>query len=142
MVLKHKGHIALISVHGDPAAEIGKEAAGGQNVYVRQVGEALARRGWNVDMFTRRCQPSQVKIVEHDSRCRTIRLDAGEPTYIDRDNLYHYVPEFVDSFMQFQHQSGVIYPLIHTNTGRTIPGVFPASTYSLTATGSSTRGKI
>jgi len=34
-------HIALISVHGDPAIEIGKEEAGGQNVYVRHVGEAL-----------------------------------------------------------------------------------------------------
>ncbi|BDI16105.1 hypothetical protein ANSO36C_19070 [Nostoc cf. commune SO-36] len=35
--------IALISVHGDPAVEIGKEEAGVQNVYVRQVGEALAQ---------------------------------------------------------------------------------------------------
>lgn len=46
--------IALISVHGDPAIEIGKEEAGGQNVYVRQVGEALAELGWLVDMFSRR----------------------------------------------------------------------------------------
>jgi len=30
-------------VHGDPAIEIGKEEAGGQNVYVRHVGEAPAQ---------------------------------------------------------------------------------------------------
>jgi hypothetical protein len=39
-------HIALISVHGDSAIDIGKEEVGGQNVYVRQVGEALASQGW------------------------------------------------------------------------------------------------
>jgi hypothetical protein len=43
MDITSKQHIALISVHGDPAVEIGKEEAGGQNVYVRQVGEALAQ---------------------------------------------------------------------------------------------------
>lgn len=52
MFSTNRGHIALISVDGDPAIEIGKEEAGGQNVYVRQVGEALARQGWQVDMFT------------------------------------------------------------------------------------------
>ena len=55
--------IALISVHGDPAVEIGKEEAGGQNVYVRQVGEALAQQGWQVDMFTRASHAQQPKIV-------------------------------------------------------------------------------
>ena len=53
MNLATEPRIALISVHGDPAIEIGKEEAGGQNVYVRHVGEALAELGWQVDMFTR-----------------------------------------------------------------------------------------
>ncbi len=57
--------IALISEHGDPAAEIGKDAAGGQNVYVRQVGEALAKLGWQVDMFTRKSHPTDDPIVQH-----------------------------------------------------------------------------
>ena len=69
--------IALISVHGDPAINIGKEEAGGQNVYVREVGEALARQGWKVDMFTRCSDSGQEKIVEHSPNCRTIRLVAG-----------------------------------------------------------------
>lgn len=115
MVSKRKGHIALISVHGDPAAEIGKDAAGGQNVYVRQVGESLAEQGWTVDMFTRRDHPLQAKVVEHRPRCRTIRLDAGPHVFIDRNKLYDYVPEFVEAFLRFQHQTGVIYHLIHTN---------------------------
>ena len=115
MLPRRKGHIALISVHGDPAVEIGKEAAGGQNVYVRQVGEALAQRGWMVDMFTRRTNAQQAAVEQHGQRCRTIRLDAGPASFVDRNELYNYVPEFVDSFLSFQHQSGTMYPLIHTN---------------------------
>ena len=42
--------IALISVHGDSAIEIEKEEAGGQNVYMHQVGEALVQLGWQVDI--------------------------------------------------------------------------------------------
>ncbi len=107
--------IALISDHGDPAAEIGKEEAGGQNVYVRQVGEALAKLGWQVDMFTRRTDPNQPKIVQHSPYCRTIRLTAGPETFIPRDCLFEYMPEFVEAFSKFQAKEGTNYPLIHTN---------------------------
>ncbi|MGI0486336.1 glycosyltransferase family 4 protein [Pantanalinema rosaneae CENA516] len=107
--------IALISDHGDPAAEIGKEEAGGQNVYVRQVGEALAKLGWQVDMFTRKVRPDDPKIVQHSPHCRTIRLTAGPEQFIPRDQLFNYLPEFVEAFQTFQTKEGTNYPLIHTN---------------------------
>jgi D-inositol-3-phosphate glycosyltransferase len=107
--------IALISVHGDPAAEIGKEEAGGQNVYVRQVGEALSRQGWHVDMFTRRADPAQATIVQHTETCRTIRITAGPQSFIPRDNLFEYLPDFVQGFLRFQRQSGLQYCAVHTN---------------------------
>jgi D-inositol-3-phosphate glycosyltransferase len=107
--------IALISEHGDPAAEIGKDAAGGQNVYVRQVGEALAKLGWQVDMFTRKSNPTDESIVQHSPHCRTIRLVAGPQTYIPRDRLFEYMPEFVAAFQKFQQQEGTNYPLVHTH---------------------------
>ncbi len=107
--------IALISEHGDPAAEIGKDAAGGQNVYVRQVGEALAKLGWQVDMFTRKSNPYDATIVQHAPHCRTIRLTAGPEAYIPRDELFPYMPEFVDALQKFQQKEGISYPLAHTN---------------------------
>ena len=107
--------IALISEHGDPAAEIGKDAAGGQNVYVRQVGEALAKLGWQVDMFTRKSSPDDATIVHHAPHCRTIRLIAGPETYIPRDELFQYMPAFVEAFKKFQQKEGTNYPLIHTH---------------------------
>jgi D-inositol-3-phosphate glycosyltransferase len=107
--------IALISEHGDPAAEIGKDAAGGQNVYVRQVGEALAKLGWQVDMFTRKSSPYDATIVQHAPHCRTIRLTAGPEAYIPRDELFQYMPAFVDALQKFQQKEGTNYPLAHTN---------------------------
>jgi D-inositol-3-phosphate glycosyltransferase len=110
-----KGHIACISVHGDPLASLGQDGAGGQNVYVKKVGEALAQRGWKTDLFTRRTSPDQPEIVEHFPGCRTIRIAAGPQKYINRDELFNTLPEFVESFLEFQHSQKILYPLIHTN---------------------------
>ncbi|MEH2272167.1 MAG: glycosyltransferase [Nostoc sp.] len=106
---------ALISVHGDPTSEIGKEGAGGQNVYVRELGLALAKRGCQVDMFTRREYPDQEEIVELAPGCRTIRLNAGPAKFITRNELFEYLPEFVEAWLNFQQQTGRSYALIHTN---------------------------
>ncbi len=115
MISTTKKRIALISVHGDPAVEIGKEEAGGQNVYVRQVGEALAKQGWLVDMFTRKADAQQASTVQLSPNCRTIRLAAGPQEFIPRDELYGYLPSFVREFQKFQLESGFQYPLVHTN---------------------------
>lgn len=115
MLSLNRQAIALISDHADPAAEIGLEEAGGQNVYVRHVGETLAALGWHVDMFTRKVKASDDDIVQHSAHCRTIRLRAGTETYIPRDRLFEHMPEFVDSFQAFQRTQGLNYPLIHTN---------------------------
>ncbi len=115
MASTNKKHIALISVHGDPAIEIGKEEAGGQNVYVRQVGEALAQQGWQVDMFTRKASPNDPTIVNHALNCRTIRLSAGPEEFVSRDNIFEYLPEFVEQLLKFQRQHNITYSLVHTN---------------------------
>ena len=102
--------IALISVHSDPARETGS-----QNVYVRQLGEALSRLGWQVDMFTRKTSQSQANIVQHNSHCRTIRLCAGALRFVPRQKLIGYLPEFVKQLRQFQQNNRIQYNLIHTN---------------------------
>ena len=115
MSTSNRKHIALISVHGDPAIEIGKEEAGGQNVYVRQVGEALGALGWQVDMFTRKANAEQAEIVQHTPNCRTIRLVAGPEEFVPRDNIFPYAAEFVQQLLKFQKSNGIKYSLVHTN---------------------------
>ena len=107
--------IALISDHADPAAEVVKQDVGGQNVYVRNVGEALAKLGWQVDMFTRKANPNEPKIVQHSPYCRTIRLTAGPEEFIPKNDLFPYMPEFLEAFLKFQSKEGTNYPLVHTN---------------------------
>lgn len=115
MLSLNRQAIALISDHADPAADVGREEAGGQNVYVRHVGETLAALGWQVDMFTRKVCEDDQDIVQHSPYCRTIRLKAGAEAYIPRDKLFEHMPEFVSSFQSFQRTQGLNYPLIHTN---------------------------
>ena len=107
--------IALISDHADPAGEIGVEEAGGQNVYVRQVGETLATLGWQVDMFTRKVKPGDPTIVQHSPYCRTIRLVAGPELFIPRYEIFDYMPQFVEAFEAFRLREGINYRLVHTN---------------------------
>ena len=103
-------NVALISVHSDPANETGS-----QNIYVRQVGEALSRFGWQVDMFTRKSAPNQSDIVQHNPNCRTIRLTAGVEQFVPRQKLIGYLPEFLKQLRQFQLDNSIQYRLIHTN---------------------------
>lgn len=112
---QNKPAYALISVHGDPAAELGKEGAGGQNLYVRSLAMALAKRGCQVDVFTRREDPDQAAIVELAPGCRTIRLNAGPALFIPRTELFEYLPKFIEAWLSFVQHSGQTYELIHTN---------------------------
>lgn len=102
--------IALISVHSDPASETGN-----QNVYVRQLGEALSRLGWQVDMFTRKTDVSQDDLVQHNPLCRTIRLTSGATQLIHEQNLIGYLPKFLERLLQFQRDNKIKYNLVHTN---------------------------
>ena len=110
-----KNRIALISVHGDPATQTGIEEAGGQCVYVREIGEELAKLGFQVDMFTRKIKAGEPEIVQHSSKCRTIRLLAGPEKFIPRDEIYGYMPQFLESLKKFQLNEGINYSLVHTN---------------------------
>ena len=102
--------IALISVQSDPADETGS-----QNIYVRQLGEALSRLGWHVDMFTRKSDLNQADIVQHNPNCRTIRLTAGAKQFLEQQNLIGYLPEFLAQLLQFQQKNQLKYRLVHTN---------------------------
>ncbi|HBB32757.1 MAG TPA: hypothetical protein DDZ80_12370 [Cyanobacteria bacterium UBA8803] len=107
--------IALIAVHSDPAAVGGQEAAKSHNGYVRQVGEALASLGWQVDMFTRKTDPDNQPIAQHSPYCRTIRLVAGPQKVIPSGEVLEYLPQFITAFQKFQAKEGTNYPLVHTH---------------------------
>lgn len=115
MFITAQNRIALISVDGDPATANDSYEAGDQDRYIWQIGEALANLGWHVDMFTRCSQINQPAVVQHGPYCRTIRLTAGPLNFIPGDELFEYLPEFVQAFQDFQQREGVQYALVHTH---------------------------
>lgn len=107
--------IAFISEHASPTALLGGADAGGQNVYVDEVSRNLARRGYAVDVFTRRDSADAHEIIEWAPGVRVILLQAGPSRPRPKDELWPFMPEFRDSFLSFMLRDEVQYDLIHGN---------------------------
>ena len=86
--------IAMISEHASPLATLGGVDSGGQNVYVAQLANQLAARGYQVDVFTRRDQETLPDVVKFISRVRVVHVKAGPPVPIPKEQLLPYMPEF------------------------------------------------
>ena len=56
--------VAMLSVHTSPLEQPGTGDAGGMNVYVTELSRALARRGAEVEIFTRATSSAQPDVVE------------------------------------------------------------------------------
>src|SRR5437667_439416 len=79
--------VAMLVVHSNPVAEPGVGDAGGMTVYVRQMARALAARGLEVDVYTRRDS------VDAPQESRLFPLYAARPERI------HVIPPGVDHSM-------------------------------------------
>ncbi|WP_069169947.1 glycosyltransferase [Streptomyces griseus] len=86
--------IALVSEHASPLAELGGPDAGGQNVYVAQLAQHLARRGHAVTVYTRRDDPGLPGEVTTAGGYRVVHVPAGPPAPVPKDELLAHMPEF------------------------------------------------
>ncbi len=84
------------------------------NVYVLQLAREFARRGREVDVFTRYHDPDDPKIVDIEPGARVIHLEAG-PHDAAKGDLYHYIPGFVTKLLDFQRAEEAEYDLIHSH---------------------------
>ncbi|MGN6754067.1 MAG: glycosyltransferase [Intrasporangium sp.] len=86
--------IAMISEHASPLAALGGVDAGGQNVHVAALARGLARRGHQVEVFTRREDESSPERVELAPGATVVHVPAGPPTVLPKDDLLPYMEEF------------------------------------------------
>ncbi len=107
--------IAFLSEHASPVAILGGADAGGQNVYVDEVSRNLARRGYAVDVFTRRDSVDAPEIIDWASGVRVVNLSAGPAQPRPKDELWPFMPEFRDSFLRFMERDEARYDLVHGN---------------------------
>ncbi len=107
--------IALISEHASPLAVIGGTDAGGQNVYVAQLATQLARRGYHVDVFTRRDKALARSVVPWKEGVRVVHVPAGPARFLPKEEMLPYMEEFARHVMDFFRRQPGEYLLVHAN---------------------------
>ncbi|MCO6431524.1 MAG: glycosyltransferase [Deltaproteobacteria bacterium] len=105
--------IMMISDHASPIAELGSTDCGGQNVYVAAVSSELAKRGYEVDVFTRRESPDQPDIVQWKKGVRIIHVPAGPPMPVRKEHLLPHMRKFTSVCSEYLRIHS--YDLIHAN---------------------------
>ncbi len=85
------------------------------NVYVRELGRALAARGVLVDIFTRRQACDSPDVVEYAPGARVIHVDAGPHRPIDKYDVLDYLPDFACGVQRWRALTGTSYDVIHSH---------------------------
>lgn len=107
--------IAFISEHASPLAMLGGVDAGGQNVYVGELARQIVKKGYQVDVFTRREDPALPACLTWCNDIRIIHVDAGPAKCIEKEKILPYMTEFRDNMLAFIRQEGIHYHLVHAN---------------------------
>jgi D-inositol-3-phosphate glycosyltransferase len=105
--------VAVISLHTSPLLQPGSGDSGGMNVYVRELGSALAQAGVETTTFTRAHRPGLPPEVLVEPGHRVVHLPAG-----DFDLPKEALPEVTDEFRRgildwYAHNDGP--DVIHAN---------------------------
>jgi D-inositol-3-phosphate glycosyltransferase len=86
--------IAMVSEHASPLAVLGRADGGGQNVHVNALSRALAARGHQLVIFTRRDDPALPVQVPLADRVLVEHVPAGPPGPLAKDDLLAFVQDF------------------------------------------------
>lgn len=109
-------NIAMLSVHTCPLAALGGKETGGMNVYVRELSRELARRGHQVDIFTRSQDPSVPHEVPGlEIGARVFHIPAGPEAPYDKRRLFDYLPEFVHGVQAVAEGEQTRYDVYHAH---------------------------
>jgi glycosyltransferase involved in cell wall biosynthesis len=92
--------VAMVSEHASPLAVLGGVDAGGQNVHVAALAEAMAQQGAEVTVYTRRDSASLPARVEYAPGVIVEHVDAGPPEAIEKDHLLPHMLQFAEYLSQ------------------------------------------
>jgi len=120
-------YILLISVHGlirGHDLELGRDAdTGGQTLYVADLARALAALPGvaQVDLVTRRVVDAQVSpdyaepIEPLRPNARIVRIEAGPPAYLPKEELWDHLDSFADNIRDFLRAEGRKPDVVHSH---------------------------
>jgi glycosyltransferase involved in cell wall biosynthesis len=110
-----KKRIAFISEHASPLAVLGGVDNGGQNVYVAELAREIARKGYLVDVFTRKDNAEVPEVVNWLQGVRVINVKAGPEVFVEKERLLQYMNEFTDNMHRFMREQHIRYDIMHAN---------------------------
>ncbi|NKS83033.1 D-inositol-3-phosphate glycosyltransferase [Prescottella equi] len=119
MTPKHSAtprRVAVLSVHTSPLAQPGTGDAGGMNVYVLQTAIQLARRGVEVDIFTRATSSATPVVQDAAPGVRVRNVAAGPYEGLDKHELPTQLCAFAAGVLreEVRHEPGH-YDLVHSH---------------------------
>jgi D-inositol-3-phosphate glycosyltransferase len=110
-----KQSIAFISEHASPLAKAGGIDSGGQNIYVRELAIELSRKGFEIDIFTRKDCDTLPEVLDWMPGVRVIHVSAGPATFVQKEELLPFMEEFGDEMVAFIRREQLDYKLVHAN---------------------------
>lgn len=108
--------VAMVSVHTSPLEQPGTGDAGGMNVYVLELSRALARRGAQVEIYTRATTSAQPKVTDAEPGIRVIHVSAGPYEGLDKNDLPGQLCAFAAGVLRAEaHRPEGWYDVLHTH---------------------------
>ncbi len=107
--------VAYLSLHSCPLQQPGSGDAGGMNVYILELGRAMAERGISVVVFTRRSDEATPEVVEVVPGFRVVHVQAGPPVPLPIRDLYGLVGEFAEATLRWIEQNGESFDILHSH---------------------------
>jgi D-inositol-3-phosphate glycosyltransferase len=110
----HNHRIAMVSIHGCPLVIPGMRFAGGMNVYLRDIAPIIAKKGVQVDIFTRNHHSGGPEVLDLGPGTRVIHLSAGDPELV-KNEVVPYLPQFYEGLVDYIGHEGRRYDLVHSH---------------------------
>ncbi|WP_418278062.1 D-inositol-3-phosphate glycosyltransferase [Isoptericola jiangsuensis] len=106
----------MLSVHTSPLDQPGTGDAGGMNVYVLELSRALARRGAEVEIFTRATSSAQPRVVDAEPGVRVVHVPAGPFEGLDKNELPGQLCAFTAGVLRAEaHRPAGWYDVVHSH---------------------------
>ncbi|MEM6529189.1 MAG: glycosyltransferase, partial [Chloroflexota bacterium] len=108
--------LAILSVHTSPIAAPGGKKVGGMNTYVREIAQEFARRGIEVDIFTRRVSPLQPNIDSSlGEGVNVIHVNAGSAVEMGPTDIYPHLQQFTAGVIAHTIRRNISYDMIFSH---------------------------
>ena len=106
--------VAFLSMHTSPLDQPGAGEAGGMNVYMNDLAGALASRGVETTVFTRRNDPSPPEMMRAAGGYRVSLIEAGPPRSVPAGALAEWVEDYAGLVIDRMREEGG-YDLVHSH---------------------------